>query len=99
MQDRMNFERSWRDTPPDDRLKFIADQVFEQSCSIIEFKSTLIDHEKRLVGLEGHKSSNPGKPKIRNQNTERNLGFLVGAIVAGAIAGAVVVLKWLGLIK
>ncbi len=100
MQDRMNYESSWRNTPPEDRLKFLADQMFDQSLSLIEIKTTLINHEGRLTHLEGHKSGNPGKGgKSHNQNRERNLGVLIGAIVAGAIAGAVVVLKWLGLIK
>ncbi len=100
MLDRMTFDRRWRETPPDDRLKFIADQVFDQSLSLIEIKTTLINHAGRLIGLERHKGNNPGKAsKSHSQNRERNLGVLIGAIVAGAIAGAVVVLKWLGLIK
>ena len=94
----MSFEQKWRDTPPEDRLKFVADQVFDQSLALIEFKTMLINHEGRLVSIERHKSGNPGNGKPRQGNHPQFL-FGIGAGVAAAIAGAVVVLKWLGWLK
>ncbi len=98
MLDRMTFDQRWRETPPDDRLKFIADQVFDQSLSLIEIKTTLINHEGRLTGLEGHKSNNPGRKKSK---AVRDGGILFGitATVAAIVAGVVTALKMMGWIK
>ena len=97
----MDYEKRWRETPVEDRLKFIADQVFDQSSSLIEIKTTLINHEGRLTRIESHKSGNPSNKG--EQGTKRgnhnNLLFGISAAVAVAIAGAVTALKWVGWIK
>ena len=96
MMPKMEFDKSWRETPPEERLKFIADQVFDQSLSLIEIKTTLINHEGRLTRLEHHKSGNPGKGKSGNRD---KILFGIGAGLAAAIAGTVTVLKHIGWIK
>jgi len=96
MRDKMEYERLWRETPPEDRLKFIADQVFTQGQSIAEFKMGLIDHERRLIGLEGRNSSK-GEPRKRANHNK--LIFTISAAVTAGIAGAVTAGKALGWIK
>ncbi len=48
----MDFEKLWRDTPDTDRLKLIAGYAYSNSQQMAEFKTQLIDHEKRLTEIE-----------------------------------------------
>ncbi len=98
MLGKMDYEHRWRDTPPEDRLKFIADQQYDQSLSLIEIKTTLINHEGRLTKIEGRKTDNPGH---RRSSAVKNGGILFGitAVVVAIVAGVVTALRYLGLIK
>ncbi len=49
----LDFEKRWAELPTDaDKLKFVAAQAYKSSQLFVEYKTQLIDHEKRIGELE-----------------------------------------------
>lgn len=89
MLDKMDFDQRWRKTPPAERLKFMADQMYENNAGILSIQKTLVEHDGRITKLENANG---------NSNSGRTKQFFIGigAVVAGVIAAVVAALKLLG---
>ena len=85
---KMEFEKLWRETPEFDRLKLIGEYAFETSRCVSEFKTHLIDHEKRIKELENGQKTMAGLA-----------GGTTGGIVSVLLLGVYLFLKTIGIIK
>ena len=70
---KMQFEKLWRETPEQDRLKLIGEYAFETSHCIAEFKTEQIAQELRLKNLE---SANGRKSVIAGGASGGLAGFI-----------------------